>query len=70
MGRMSSIYGTSIIPFPLKNFPFQHYLLLSPRHKSFYGDSNDRAHEGVSGYALGLKVFVLFESCNVGFHSY
>ena len=67
---MSLTYGTSTILFALKILPFQHGLLLwSPSHKSRYGHSADNVRENVSGYGLGLTVFVLSENYDACFYS-
>ena len=68
---MSLIYGTSTILFVLKIFPFRHGLLLSsPSLKSRYGHSLDNVCNNVSGYGLGLTVFVLSKNHDVCFYSY
>ena len=68
---MALICGTSTILFALNIFPFHHGLLLSsPSHKSCYGHSQDNVCNDVSGYGLGLAVFVLSKHYDVCFYSY
>ena len=68
---MTLTYGTSAILFALKILPFQHVLLLwSPSLKLRYGHSSDNAHENVSGYELGLTVFVLYKNYDACFYSF
>ena len=63
-------YVTSTILSSLKILPFQHGLLLwSCSHKSRQGHSADNVHENVSGYGLGLTVFVLSENYNACFYN-
>ena len=57
------LYNSSI-------FLFHGLLLWSPSYKATYGHSTDNVCERVSGYALGLTVFVLSEYYNVCFYSY
>ena len=65
---MSLIYGISTILFALNIFPFHHGLLLrSPSHKSCYCHSQDNVCNDVSGYGLGLTVFVLSKNYDVCF---
>ena len=67
---MSLTYGISTILFALKILPFQHGLLLSsPTQKSCYGHSADNVPENVSGYGIGLTVFVLSENDDACFYS-
>ena len=67
---MSLTHGTSTILLTLKILPVQHGLLLwSPSHKSRYGHSADNVCENVSGYGLGLTVFVLSENYDACFFS-
>ena len=67
---MSLIYATSTILLVLKIFPFEPGLLPgSLSHKSCYGHYAD-VRENVSGYRLGLTVFVLYENYDVCFYSY
>ena len=66
---MSLTYGTSTILLVSKILPFQHGLLLwSPSHKFGYGHSADNVRENVSGYRLGLTVFVLSEYYDACFY--
>ena len=67
---MSLTYSTSTILFAWKILLFQHGLLLwSSSHKSHCGHSADNVRENVSGYGLGLTVFVLSENYNECFYS-
>ena len=65
-GYMSSTDGNSTILFALKILLLQHgQLLWSPSHKSHYGHSADNVRENVSGYGLGLTVFVSSKNYDV-----
>ena len=55
--------------FCLKDFTVSVWSQWSPSHKSRYGHSADNVRENVSGYGLGLRVFVLSQNYNVCFYS-